>query len=318
MEKLWQFLERYEWFQRFSAWTKRVSLPGFEGVPLFYVGRFFLEEMRNDRLSIRAAAVAFYFVLAIFPGILFLFSLIPYIPVVGFQETLFNTLQQVLPHSGFEFMQSAITDIISRTRFELLSIGFVMTFYFSTNGVNALVRSFTKSQPIFEKRNFWQRKWAVVKLTVLLFVLLLLSVFLIIMGNVIISELAWRLGVVNQFQVFLLSFTRWVVIVALFFSAISLIYYIAPAANWNIISAGSTLATIMSILISLGFTFVVNKFNLYNEIYGSIGALIGILLWIYFNSLIILIGFELNVSIKYQHVVRLEKNEKKSVEQESE
>lgn len=309
IKKLWLFLRRYEWFVRFSAWTKRVSLPGFGSVPIYYVGRFFLEEIKADRLSIRAAAVAFYLILAIFPGIIFLFSLIPYIPISGFQDTLFNTLEQVLPHSGFEFLQSAILDIISQSRLDLLSIGFVTAFYFSTNGVNALVKSFTKSQPIFEQRSFWQRKWTVIKLTLLLVVLLVVSVTLIILGNIVINELALRLGFFSQFEVFLLSMVRWLVIFALFFFAISLIYYIAPAANWKLLSAGSTVATILSIIISVGFTILVNEFNLYNKIYGSIGALLALLLWIYFNSLILLIGFELNVSIKYQQVVRLEDSE---------
>lgn len=305
-KKIQHFFEQNATINRWVDRAKKVSFPGFEGVPIYYVLRFFFNEMSKDRVMMRASSVAFYFLLAIFPGIIFLFTLIPYLPIADFQEVLFSSMQNVLPQPAFEYLQAAIEDIINIGRVDLLSIGFVLAFFFSTTGVEALMRSFNKDHPIFARRSFIQKKLVSLKLTAVLFLLLLLSVGFIMLGDFLVSEAAEHMKIFRNWNIAILSILRWIIIIALFFTAISFIYYYGPATGkkWQFVTAGSTFATILMILTSVVFAMFVNNFNLYNKIYGSIGALLVILLWILFNSIILLVGFELNTSIKFQKNIR--------------
>ena len=292
-------------------WAKNVSFPGFEGVPVFYVLRFFFSELSNDRVTIRAAAVSFYFILALFPGIIFLFTLIPYIPIENFQDILMANLQQLMPATAYRMLEGAIADITGTQRVDLLSIGFIMAFLFSTNGVHALAKSLNKSHQLFRKRSFLAQRLTDIKLTAVLFLLLVISVLLIVLGNQLLDLLVKMLSIQSYWKFLLLSAFRWIVIILVFFLGISFIYYYAPATRkkFRFISLGSMVATILSMGSSLIFSFIVNNYNLYNEIYGSIGALIAIMLWVYLNCLALLIGFELNTSVKYQRMTHPEGTE---------
>jgi membrane protein len=281
--------------------AKKVSFPGFERVPIYYVLQFFFKELKDDRINMRASSVAFYFLLALFPGIIFFFTLIPYIPIDNFQEILFNNLRQVMPETAFSFLQGAIADIIRTERVDLLSVGFILAFLFSTNGVHALAKTFDKSHDLFRKRSFIAQRLTDIKLTAVLFFLLVLAVAFIVMGNQLINFILNTVNVISAWQILLLNLFRWVIILLVFFLGISFIYYYAPATRkkFRFVSIGSMVATLLTVAASLLFSYVVNNFNLYNEIYGSIGALIAILLWLYINCFALIIGFELNTSVKY-------------------
>jgi membrane protein len=307
-KRLKDYASRHRIIRFLERKAKHISLPGFDKVPVFYVGQFFLKEMGDERISMQASSIAFYFLMALFPAILFFFTLIPIIPIEGFQNTLFDSISKVLPDASFSFITGAIEDIIKIQRFDLLSIGFLMAFFFSTQGVNALTKAFHRDQVIFRRRSWLQRKLVVVKLTAVLFVLMVFSVVLVILGNQLVNLTADWFGISNRFEVFLLSLLRWIIILMTFFTTISFIYYYAPATEkrWRFITVGSTVATAISLVSSLVFAFVVNNFNLYNEIYGSIGAFLAMIVWLYMNAMALLIGFELNYSIKYQHYVRMD------------
>jgi len=144
-----------------------------------------------------------------------------------------------------------------------------------------------------------KRRLAAVVLTIILSILLILATVLIIFGEIAIKYLVVNHILKTKTQVWMLLLGKWFVVLSLFFIAISFLYYYAPSVKkrWKFISAGSTLATILTILTSIVFAYFVNNFGQYNKLYGSIGTLIVIMLWIYFNSLILLLGFELNASI---------------------
>ena len=293
-------------------YAKKVSFPGFEKVPIYYVIRFFIEQIKEGQVNMRAASISFFFVLAIFPGILFFFNLIPLLPIPDFQDTLFNFMAEVLPETAFEFLRATIIDIINTQRIDLISIGFILTFYFSTQGMAALMRAFRKDQPIFRKRNFWNKQLTMIKLTAILFLLLVISIGLIVLGKHILGQLTVWLELNSWWQLFLLDLIRWIIIILTFFTSISFIYYFAPATKekFRFVSIGSTVATIITIVSTLVFSFIVNNYNLYNDVYGSIGTLLVILIWILINSISLLVGFELNASIKYQKIYRQEKQMK--------
>ncbi len=287
--------------QRITEKSRHVSFPGFNKVPIYDVSVFFIREVQNDRFTIRAAAIAFYLMLALFPGIIFLFTLVPYIPVEGFRDTMLNELQSVMPQTVFAFLHSAIEDIVSVQRIDVLSIGFLSAFFFSTNGVIAIMTAFDKSRnlPQFKRWKFFYKRWIGIKLTFFLFFLLMMSVGLIIGWNAIVGLASEYFTWFNAYTRFALSLFRWILVLALFFLSIATIYYYGPLRinKWKFISTGATVATILSIFTSLIFSWLVNHFNLYNKIYGSIGALLAAMLWFYLNALVLLIGFELNTAI---------------------
>ena len=277
--------------------SKFVFLPGFKGIPLFDVVRFFFSQARAVGFTERASAIAFNFTMAIPPSIIFLFTLIPYIPISDqFVRQMFELIRDVVP--GQENNQGIIgflRDILQKPRTGLLSAGFLLATFFSSNAVMGIMRSFDKNYIGFIKRKGLQQRWVALRLTLLLFVLFFTSILALIMQGAV---LRW-LGVQNSTVIMIVHNFRWVVIVLLFFLAISLIYRYAPAVHkrWRFVNPGSILATFLMILFTGAFSYYVSNFSNYNELYGSISTVLIIMLLIFFNSLVLLIGFELNVSI---------------------
>jgi membrane protein len=282
------------------ALLKRTTLPGFDGLPIYMVMNFFIKEIRNEQLITKSSSVAFSFMLAIFPATIFLFTLIPYIPISGFQDQLMLLMQHLLPANAFESVQVTLMEIITQQNSGLLSLGFFAALFFSTNGVMALMRNFNNSSLILETRSSWRKRRIAILLTVLISTLLIVAVALITAGNFFVNLMKEH-NIIKRdiFTYYSLVVLNWAIIIMLFFSIISSIYYFCPATvkKFKFFSAGSTLATILAIITSIGFAFYINNFGSYNKIYGSIGTLIVIMLWLDFNSVILLIGFELNASI---------------------
>ena len=283
----------------FVNYTKRVALPGFDGLAVYDVSDFFFTGIQRGGIKTRAQSLAFSFFLALFPAIIFLFSLIPYVPLHDFQDQLLELIKNVLPNNAYDATRSTIEDIIKHQRSGLLSVGFLLALYFTSNGFMALMKGFNSSYHVSESRTPWQRRRAALVLTLILSVLLIVATILIIFGEIATRHLVHQHILKTKTQVGLLLFSKWIIVLALFFFAISFLYYYAPSVRkrWRFISAGSTFATVLSILASVGFAYFVNNFGQYNKLYGSIGTLIVIMLWIYFNSLILILGFVLNASI---------------------
>jgi len=283
----------------FIGWTKRFALPGFDEMPIYDVADFFFTGLHKGSLNTRASSLAFSFFMAIFPAIIFLFSLIPFVPIPDFQDQLLDLIKNVLPENAYQATRVTIVDIVKHQHGGLLSLGFLFAMFFTTNGFMALMKGFNSSYHVGEKRSFWRQRMTALVLTFIMSFLLIIATLLIIFSEIAIKFLTEESLIRNKTQVFLLVAGKWIVVLAVFFLAISFLYYYGPAVKkrWRFISAGSTFASLLSILTSIGFAFFVNNFGRYNTIYGSIGTLIVIMLWIYFNSYILLLGFELNASI---------------------
>lgn len=291
--------KRDTWGEEAKQFLQNTSFPGFNKVPVWDVAEFFFREIRRDRLTIRASAISFNFLLALFPSIIFLFTLIPYIPVHDLDKYILNTLEEVLPESGFQFLESTISDIVRIKRGGLLSFGFLLAFFFATNGVNGLLLAFHKDYPEYRRRGLLRGRLAAFRLTLYLFFLFIGSILLIIAGDKVIFWFADRMGFLSTFSLIMLSVIKWIVILLLFFTGISLIYYYGPTKNWRyrFITPGGTFATISSVLTSLGFGYFVNNFASYNELYGSIGTLIVLMVWMNLNAFVLILGYEINNSI---------------------
>lgn len=279
---------------------RKVVLPGFDGIPLFTVLIFFFKGLFEGKLTLRASAVSYNFFLALFPTILFFFTIIPFVPIRDFQPTLLTALQEVIPATLWWHVSSTLTEIITRPRSDLLSIGFILALYFSTNGIASIIEGFNSTVHAIETRSWLKQRLVSLFLLVVISVLIIILISLSIIGGYIIRWLMNEGILTDFFTILMIQVLRWILIVSLFLFTNSFLYYFAPARRreFRFISAGSTLTTILLILTTYGFNFYIDNFNRYNALYGSIGTLLVFMLWIYFNSIIVLIGFELNASIR--------------------
>ena len=296
---LHRFLLRFKFYEYFLNWTKVLVLPGFHSLPLYTIAAFFFGEIKKESLVNKASALAYNLMLAIFPGIIFLFTVIPYIPIKHFQDKLLSVLETVMPTNAFLAFQGTIVDIIKNQNGQLLSFGFFSAVIFATNGVSNLMAAFNKSALTKETRSWLHRRWVALVLTLLLVFAFITGITIMIMGQKIIGFARHQLHSSGLFWVFLIIVTRWMMVILLFFVTVSILYRYGPThtQKWKFLSAGSILATILAVLTSLGFSYFINHFSSYNKVYGSIGTLIVTMIWLYLNSLIILLGFELNASI---------------------
>jgi len=285
-----------------SEWNdkaKNLVLPGFDGVPISHVAAFVIKGFTKGVLVTRASSIAFNLLIALLPASIFLFTLIPFIPLPNFQEEIIRLFESFLPADAYGFLESTIVDVVTNKSGGLLLIMFIATVVFSTNGIHAIIHAFIVSAHNFRSRSWVnQRKISVVLLALVLF-LISVAGSLVIFGKIAVNKLA-ELDMIEKTMVFyILIVIKWILIMLLLFLAISFLYYLAPAkrTEFRFFSPGSTLATVLFILTSLGFSAYVNNFGHYNKLYGSIGTLMVILIWLYLNSIAILIGFELNVCI---------------------
>jgi len=279
--------------------AKKVSLPFFDGVPLYDVALFFWRSIVDGAITTRASAIAFSFFFALFPFIIFIFTLIPYIPIKNFQSELFVIIKQIVPASTFSTVESTVNDIINRPRGSLLSFGFFAALIFSTNGLASMMTAFDATIHEITRRTWLSQRITAIYLLIILSFLLTLAIAILTGGQQFIRFLDTNGMIHDGFSLILLSVGKWIITVMMFFFAYSFLYYMAPATKtkWRFISAGGSLATGLSILAYFGFTYYINNFSQYNTLYGSIGTLLIILFLMYIMSLILLIGFELNASI---------------------
>jgi membrane protein len=298
MDWLHGHLLKIRLYSLFIDWTKVYVLPGFSPLPLYTVAAFFLKEIQKEALLNKASSLAYNFMLAIFPGIIFLFALIPFLPN-GFQDQLMAIISLILPHKAFEAFESTITEIVKIQNGKLLSFGILFSLIFATNGVDSLMMAFNKSSLIMETRSWFQRRLIALILTLVIFLSIIICIGAMIVGEIALNYINEGLGIQGNFVYYVIQITRWALLGVLYFVTISVLYRYGPShyKKWKLFSAGSWLATILAFISIWGFSFYINNFGSYNKLYGSIGTLIVIMIWLYLNSLILLIGFELNASV---------------------
>lgn len=287
------------------AWLKGHSLPGFFGVPIWDIAQFLHREVQQHDPFMRASAVAFNFFLSLFPAMITLFTLLPYIPLhESFSETLHGNVRGLLPGTAGDWLVEFLNDIATKERRGLLSFGTLLFLYFSTSGTATLIYSFEKEYPeLFKNRHPLMVRWIAMWLTALLGVLVVVSISLTVAGGSLIYWTGEFLRL-DWFAQTALETFRWVLVVSLFYSSIALLYrYGAPThRKFGFFSTGATVATLMAILSSVGFSFYINAFGTYNQLYGSIGTIIVLMLWLQINAFSIISGYELNAAILYHRL----------------
>jgi membrane protein len=285
-------------YRKFIVFLKRVRFV--EGkVSVYHVLNVVIDELHHDSLTKRSSYMAFNFTLAIFPTIIFLFTLIPYIPVGHLDRDILTLLEDVMPTEIYNAGAETIEDIVNKPRGGLLSFGFLFALVLSTNGIMSLMDAFDKKYKTFRRRTYLRKRLIATALTVALALILFLAIGAIFFGTYILDALVFYEIVTEAFTYGLIVSVKYVAVALLFFLATSMIYYYVPAVHdkWPFVSAGSVVATFLIFLVSWLFSLYIGKFDSYNKFYGSIGALIGLMVWLDFVCMILILGFEINISV---------------------
>lgn len=277
---------------------KKINLPGFGGLSVFDLIKTYIYGIIEGTFSTRAGSIAFSFFMALFPFLLFLLNLIPYVPIDNFQEKFLLFIDGILPPQTSEFFFPIIEDISANPRGGLLSIVFILTIFLMTNGINAIFSGFEFSYHVTINRNFFRQYIVALVVSVFLALMLLVTVVIIVYSEYIIGTLKSEDFISND--VFWISTIRYLIFVILVYMVIAILYYygIKEGKTIRFFSIGALVTTLLFMLTTYFFGIYIENFSNYNELYGSIGALLIMMLYIWINSNLLLLGFELNATLK--------------------
>lgn len=287
--------------------AKNIRIPGKERLSLYEIGIFFFKELGNNKLFLNCAAVTYNFVMAMPPTMLVLFSLVPYLRLHGVQDAVLDTLKVVAHNPAlYDGISSVVIDFMNNERAEVLSSGILLTLFFASNGMMGLINSFEKEHlSVYVKTSGLRQRWHAIKLTVLLLLVAILAIVVLIIQSAALNEI---LLVVFDNRVWVVRLLSAVLVTMILFTFISVIYRYGPTLKNRVrfFSPGAIVATSLCVITSAVFFFLVDNFINYNKVYGSIGTLMGFMVWIWLNTLVILIGYDLNVSVLMAKHRRLE------------
>ncbi|MRT17381.1 YihY/virulence factor BrkB family protein [Vitellibacter sp. q18] len=278
--------------------SKRIKLPGLGEFSLYHLLEIYGTGILKGSFSPRASSIAYSFFLALFPFLLFLLNLIPYIPIDGFQTRFLIFIEALLPAQTTQFFYPIIADIAVNPRAGLISIVFFLSIFLSANGVNAIFSAFENSFHVTMNRTFFRQYFVALGVSIFLALLLLTSVGIILYGEYVIADLRSRAYIEND--LFWISFFQFIVFITMIYVVIATLYYFGTkeGRTSHFFSIGALTTTILFVLTTYFFGIYINNFSNYNELYGSIGALLILMLYIWINSNLLLLGFELNISIR--------------------
>ncbi|MBO4282866.1 MAG: YihY/virulence factor BrkB family protein [Bacteroidales bacterium] len=281
-------------FRIFLFRLKHLVIPGFDRTPIYDVLRFFFKGLAKGVLNQRASAISYNFFMALFPFIFFLFTVLAYLPYQEFVPMVRMFILDFLPEQSQEFVFSTLDGLLTKNG-TLLTTSSLFVLYFASQGIISMIMAFNTSYHHMETRNGFALRVTAVVLLVLI-ILIVIGMLFALLG---IGRLMRYLATQGFHALWLFVIVKWLSVFFLVFVIISLIYYFAPASRkgYHFFSQGSFLTTVLITLASWGFNEYIAHFSRYNAIFGSIGAIIILLLFIQFLSTFIIIGFELNISI---------------------
>ncbi|CAM1339659.1 YihY/virulence factor BrkB family protein [Tenacibaculum aestuarii] len=280
------------------AFGKKIKIPGLEGMSLYDVLEMYVIGIVKGALTTRAGGIAFSFFMAIFPFLLFILTLIPYIPIEGFQEGLLSLMQEALPPKTFEAVDLVIKDIINNQYGGLLSFGFFASIFLMTNGVNAIFGGFEYSYHVKEMRSVFKAYIISLGVSLLMSFFLIVTVTLIIFYQIALTRIH-KFGWLNTGDLDLFYYGRGFLFLVMIFTIVSLLFRYGTKQGKDVkfFSPGAILTTVVSMFTFYLFGIYVVKFAQYNQLYGSIGTLLILMLFVWLNAIILLLGFELNATI---------------------
>jgi membrane protein len=290
-------LERIPVVKHIVRFGKSIKLPYSEGLTLYHLSELYITGVVKGDLSYRAGAIAFSFFMSLFPFALFILNLIPHIPMEGFKEDFMMFVEDNVPPNTFAAIKGILDDILHNSQGSLLSIGILLAILLMSNGMNAILSGFQSSMHITIKRTFFRQYALAIGLSLVFAILLIITVAVIVTLEVIISSLTSS-GLLTD-DVYLLKSGRYIILIAMVLTITSMLFKFAAAETRSsaFFSYGSIFSTVLFGLTSYGFGIYVVRFAKYNQLYGSIGTLLVLMLYIWINCFILLLGFELNALI---------------------
>lgn len=276
---------------------KKIKIPGLEGMSLCDVLEMYIIGIVKGAITTRASGISYSFFMAIFPFLLFVLTLIPYIHIDGFQDSLLSLIEGVLPPKTYDAVDGVLIDILKNQYGGLLSFGFIVSIFLMTNGVNAIFGGFEYSYHVTEVRNVIRAYFISMMVSIVMTIFLLITVALTVFYQLLVDAVIKK-GLVED-QAFWLQIGRGILFVSMLFITVSMLYKFGTKSGkyFRFISPGAVFTTLLSILTFFLFGYYVTEFAQYNELYGSIGTLMILMIFIWLNSIILLLGFELNATI---------------------
>ena len=287
-------------FQYLAQKAKKIYIPGFQKVNLYQVLRFLFKQLNTLGLYDRASAISFNLIMALPAGFLFLFTIIPYFPkTFKVKKQILSLFKDIAPNSStYRFLLDIINDLLSQ-HVGIFSFGFILLLFYASNAMTGIIRSFDKS--IMQNKPFFlHQRMRAIRLTIILILLVFASLIVLIGQDQLTTLLREVFDIQRKTILPYWNTLRWLIIILLLFFGNAFIYKYAPLVKekWPLASPGALLSTTLMLITTGGFSYWVNNFSSYNKIYGSIGTVLVVMTLVYINALILLIGFELNVSIE--------------------
>ncbi|NND89206.1 MAG: YihY/virulence factor BrkB family protein [Flavobacteriaceae bacterium] len=300
---------------RLILMCKKIILPGLDGLSLFDLLDLYASGIVKGTFSSRASSVAYSFFIALFPFLLFILNLIPYVPIEGFQTRFLIFIENLLPAQTAEFFYPIIADIAVNERGGLLSFSILLAVFLAANGVNAIFSAFEFSFHVTINRSFFRQYMVAFAISIVLALLLLITVGVVLYGEYLLN--AWKGQEYVQNDGFWISVFQITIFIIMIYCIISTLYYFGTkeGRHSRFFSVGATITTLLFVVTTYLYGIYIDNFSNYNELYGSIGALLILLFYIWINSNLLLLGFELNASLQRlrdRHNRKINENENKN------
>jgi len=271
----------------------RVSLPSFEGITLLNLFQFFKEVFSEGNFAIRSAAVSFHFFVAIFPTLIFLLSLIPYFPIDGIHEKILLMAENMMPTTIYGVFENTVNELFTRKHNTLLSVGFLLSLYYASSGVNTLLTAFSQSYQLKLKNNYLKQQL----LSLAIFVVIILISITAAAVSIVSEQIHSYMGSIGSSVLikFIFGLFHYLLELTMVLTAIGILFHFGNpnSKKFKLINVGSLFSTLVILIATWGLSIYFSNFNVYNKIYGSIGSLLIALVWINVVSYVLIIGFEL-------------------------
>ncbi|WP_203292560.1 YihY/virulence factor BrkB family protein [Luteirhabdus pelagi] len=280
------------------AYSRRIIIPGTNGLTLYDLLDIYGTGIIKGTFSSRASSIAYSFFMALFPFLLFILNLIPYVPVEGFQTRFLIFIEELLPPQTADLFYPVIADIAVNPRGGLLSFSIILALFLAANGVNAIFSAFEFSFHVKINRSFFRQYAVALAVSLLLALLLLITVAVILYGEYLLDELLSQ-AYMDQ-DVFWIPTLQLIIFIIMVYTIISILYYFGTkeGRESRFLSIGALVTTLLFLLTTYLYGVYINNFANYNELYGSLGALLIMMFYIWINANLLLLGFELNLSLQ--------------------
>jgi membrane protein len=275
------------------------------------LARRVLREIRNDNVSGAAAQLAYYFLFSLFPFLIFLATLLPHVPVADLLPQILALIGGFMPPEALDVIETNLHRFLTQPRGGLMSFGILVTLWTASQALAAVADNLNRAYGVREGRPWWKARGTAILMTIALAVLLVASTTLLVVGPALSDRLAEWLGIAPAMKLAWLIL-RWPIVVLLMIFAAALVYYFAPDVEqeWRWVTPGSAFAVLVWIVMSLLFGFYVENFGNYDVVYGSIGAVIVLLTWLYLSGFVLLVGGEINAEIEHAAAAGKDEGEK--------